>query len=144
MRSRAPQTLIKIVWEKLLSKAAKAANAAKKAANAAKLFRAFLGSCSKSCRLPPLSIGWSFAYLRQLLLLPKPLSNVSDRNLMKSNGNRLSLDTPRDHITPDRILKLGDYQRDRLSQILLPEVSKTHSLSFFHGIPFKMQHSAAL
>ena len=28
--------------------------AAKKAANAAKLFRAFPGSCSKSCRLPPL------------------------------------------------------------------------------------------
>ena len=89
-------------------------------------------------------IGWSFAYLRRLLLLPKLLSNASDRNLMKSNGNRLSFDTPRDHINPDRILKLGDYQRDRLSHILLPEVSKTHSLSFFHGIPFKMQHSAAL
>jgi hypothetical protein len=40
---------------------------------------------------------------------------------MKSNGNRLSFDTPRDHISPDRILKLGDYQRDRLSHILLPE-----------------------
>ena len=89
-------------------------------------------------------IGWSFVYLRRLLLLPKLLSNASDRNLMKSNGNRLSFDTPRDHINPDRILKLGDYQRNRLSHILLPEVSKTHSLSFFHGIPFKMQHSAAL